>query len=70
MSHQYCLTGTVPSARDTSSAGGGGLPPGKSPQDPLSFWNSNLVSSSQAEGEHHLPCHQGNDLQSLFPGPP
>ena len=69
MSHQYCLTSTVPPALDTSSAGGGGLPPGKSRQDPLSSQNSNLVSSSQAEGKHHLQCHWGDNLQRLFPGP-
>ena len=69
MSHQYCLTSTVPPALDTCSAGGGGLPPGKSRQDPLSSQNSNLVSSSQAEGKHHLQCHWGDNLQRLFPGP-
>ena len=69
MSHRYCWTSTVPSARDTSSSGGGGLPPGKSPQDPLSFWNSNLVSSSQAEGEHHLQWSPGQQLTEFVSRP-
>ena len=52
MSHNYHLTNPVWPAQDTSSAEG--LPPAKSPQDPLSSQNGSLASSWQAGLEHHL----------------